>query len=238
VYDTAYIDAPVMRWYDSDLDGTADEQYYLSDASFSVIALLNNAGTVIERYRYTPYGQRIVMTASFSGSASTSSYDNDRGFQGLMHDNESGLIYNRARMLDPLTGRFLQRDPLAYPDGMNTYAAYHVMYGGVDPSGTNGVPFVIPDDTVCMCGVTPPPPTKPCSENQNAYKIEFATKEGPCSQFKGLPLGGRDEGCCAKRHCQVMVMYMCRYVWEMTPGRWMWFPEQRVELYNNCKEDK
>jgi len=135
VYDTAYIDAPVMRWYDSDLDGTADEQYYLSDASFSVIALLNNAGTVIERYRYTPYGQRIVMTASFTGSASTSSYGNDRGFQGLLHDTESGLIENRARMLDPMTGRFIQRDPLGYPDGLNTYAAYHVLWGGVDPFG-------------------------------------------------------------------------------------------------------
>lgn len=57
------------------------------------------------------------------------------GFQGLRHDDESGLIYNRARMLDPASGRFIQRDPLGYPDGMNSYAAYHVMRGGVDPWG-------------------------------------------------------------------------------------------------------
>lgn len=34
--------------------------------------------------------------------------------------------------------RFTQRDPapgLQYADGMNLYAAYHVMHGGVDPSG-------------------------------------------------------------------------------------------------------
>lgn len=30
----------------------------------------------------------------------------------------------------------MQRDPLGYPDGMNLYAAYHVMYAGVDPMGT------------------------------------------------------------------------------------------------------
>ncbi|MEM1355639.1 MAG: hypothetical protein AAGH88_12235, partial [Planctomycetota bacterium] len=36
---------------------------------------------------------------------------------------------------DPGAGRFLQRDPSGYPDGANAYAAYHVMRGGVDPSG-------------------------------------------------------------------------------------------------------
>jgi len=38
-------------------------------------------------------------------------------------------------MLNPTTGRFMQRDPAGYPDGMNRYGAYHVMNGGVDPSG-------------------------------------------------------------------------------------------------------
>lgn len=32
-------------------------------------------------------------------------------------------------------GRFMQRDPLGYPDGMNGYAAYHVLGGNLDPSG-------------------------------------------------------------------------------------------------------
>lgn len=32
-------------------------------------------------------------------------------------------------------GRFLERDPAGYPDGMNTYAGYHIQYGGVDPMG-------------------------------------------------------------------------------------------------------
>jgi len=37
--------------------------------------------------------------------------------------------------LHPREGRFMQRDPLGYPDGANLYAAYHVMWGLVDPSG-------------------------------------------------------------------------------------------------------
>lgn len=141
VYDTNYIDALLIRWHDADTDGdlsdTGDgEQYYLYDASFNVIALLDEQGTTLERYRYTPYGDRVVLDADFTEDAdNTSDYDNHRGFQGLLHDEESGLIENRMRYLDPLTGRFLTRDPLGYPDGFNAYAAYHVMLGGLDPSG-------------------------------------------------------------------------------------------------------
>lgn len=39
-------------------------------------------------------------------------------------------------MYHPTLGRFLQRDPIGYPDGMNSYAAYHVMGSQNDPSGT------------------------------------------------------------------------------------------------------
>ncbi|MBX2851669.1 MAG: RHS repeat-associated core domain-containing protein, partial [Phycisphaeraceae bacterium] len=141
LYDTNYVDALLIRWYDADTDGDLSdagdgEQYYVYDASFNVIALLDDAGATLERYRYTPYGQRIVLDLDFSAdSDNTTDYGNQRGFQGLLHDEESGLIENRARMLDPLTGRFIQRDPLGYPDGMNAYAAYHVMRDGVDPWG-------------------------------------------------------------------------------------------------------
>ena len=145
VYDGGYIDAPFMRYVDADTDGTLGgdmdssddgEQYYLRDASFNVVALLDEAGAALERYLYTPYGQRVVLGADFTPNANnTTGYGQQRGFQGLRHDEESGLIENRNRMLDPTTGRFLQRDPLGYPDGMNGYAAYHVLMGGLDPDG-------------------------------------------------------------------------------------------------------
>ena len=77
-----------------------------------------------------------MLDADFSAdSDNTTDYGQQRGFQGLLHVEEVGLIENRNRMLDPLTGRFLERDPLGYPDGMNAYAAYHVLWGGLDPSG-------------------------------------------------------------------------------------------------------
>jgi len=45
----------------------------------------------------------------------------DVGHQGLVHDEASGLVWNRARVLHPGLGRFMQRDPLGYVDGMGSY---------------------------------------------------------------------------------------------------------------------
>jgi len=45
----------------------------------------------------------------------------DIGHQGLLYDREFGLYYNRARMLNPTLGRFMQRDPAGYVDGMSLY---------------------------------------------------------------------------------------------------------------------
>ena len=53
----------------------------------------------------------------------------DHGHQGLLHDREFGLVYNRARYLHPRLMRFTQRDPLGYIDGMGLYECY----------GSNGI---------------------------------------------------------------------------------------------------
>lgn len=135
-YDVNYIDALAMRWHNADTDddhtdGDDGEQYYLYDASFNVIALLDKGGAVLERYRYTPYGERIVLDANFANASSSSSYGNQRGFQGLLHDEESGLIENRARMLDPLTGRFMQRDPLIFSNDFGSKIWGRKTFAGV-----------------------------------------------------------------------------------------------------------
>jgi len=70
------------------------------------------------------------MNASFVNSSNT--YDWEFIFQGLRTDKNTSIIHNRHRDLDPLLGRFLQRDPLGHVDGANLYSAYHVVYSGVD----------------------------------------------------------------------------------------------------------
>jgi hypothetical protein len=62
---------------------------------------------------------------------------NTIGFQGLMEDEVTGNKYQRTREFSGMLGRFLQRDKHAaiYPDGMNSYAAYHVFGQGTDATG-------------------------------------------------------------------------------------------------------
>ena len=82
------------------------------------------AGQTIERYRQTPYGTRTVLNDDFTVDGDgVSDVAMDVGHQGLKHDAETGLIYNRARYLHNSLGRFTAEDPLgtAYQDGMNLY---------------------------------------------------------------------------------------------------------------------
>lgn len=140
VYDGTHIDSLFMRYHDANQDGDyadADEgeHYFFRDASYNIVAYAGDDGTVKERYRFGPYGERIVMDASYSTKPGGTDYDQWKGFQGLQHDTESGCIENRSRTYDPLTGTFLQRDPRGYPDGMNSYSAYHITWGILDPYG-------------------------------------------------------------------------------------------------------
>ena len=60
----------------------------------------------------------------------------DVGHQGLMHDEQFGLVYNRNRYLDPRTGRWSQRDFERYVDGMSLYEYVRSRPAlAVDPSG-------------------------------------------------------------------------------------------------------
>jgi len=51
-----------------------------------------------------------------------SAIGNSIGYQGREWDKESGLWNFRNRMYSPQLGRFLQRDPSGYQDGINLYA--------------------------------------------------------------------------------------------------------------------
>ena len=88
------------------------------------------AGTMTDSYEYDAYGN------SFTVSGST---PNEFMYRGEQYDSDLGLYYLRARYYNPLTGRFLGRDPedpgLLDSDGIPTdpKRLHKYLYAGGDP---------------------------------------------------------------------------------------------------------
>jgi RHS repeat-associated protein len=60
---------------------------------------------------------------------------NRLGFTGHVFNPETGLYTARFRHYSPRLGRFIQRDPAGFVDGMSLYAGYFASHVRVDPLG-------------------------------------------------------------------------------------------------------
>lgn len=111
------------RWIDELLELTTGGQsfFYHDNSIGSIVALTNGLGQVQERYRYEAYGEITILASDGATILPASTVSNPFGFTGRRLDAESGLYYYRARFYDPGQGRFLQRDPKGYVDGMGLY---------------------------------------------------------------------------------------------------------------------
>jgi len=129
------------------VSGVGTKHYFHQNHLYSVAAMTNSAGAVVERYRYDAYGKRTVTNAAGTPIAA-STIGQQRGFTGYQLDAETGLYYARARMYSAGLGRFLGRDPIradyesptsgdGYYDGLSLYAAYFAP-NGIDPFGLAG----------------------------------------------------------------------------------------------------
>ncbi|MCA1831305.1 MAG: RHS repeat-associated core domain-containing protein [Actinomycetota bacterium] len=85
------------------IDSTGAVTFYHHDQLGSTRALTNSTGTVVATDSYDAYGNL---------SGSTGTVTNPFGYAGQYTDSESGLQYLRARYYDPVTGQFINRDPI------------------------------------------------------------------------------------------------------------------------------
>ena len=100
--------------------GTTNTYYALKDHLGSVLALTDNAGNIVESYRYDAWGRTTVYGAN--GSALTASAIGNRYcWQGREYSWKTGLYYFRARWYEPVTGRWLSNDPIGISGGLNQY---------------------------------------------------------------------------------------------------------------------
>jgi RHS repeat-associated protein len=120
--------------------GNTNNLYYtLSDYDGSIQALVNESGTVVERYAYDPCSRFVETCAAGLGTKrnpvqtleqrrfrregkrlnpdnwnladTRTSFIQDRGFTGHEHIDLFGIINMNARLYDPYIGAFMQPDP-------------------------------------------------------------------------------------------------------------------------------
>jgi RHS repeat-associated protein len=99
-------------------NGNAVRHYHV-DRVGSTLALTSAAGAVTDAYAYTPYGELLGRTGT---SAQPFTYV---GAYGVRSEPAANLYHMRARYYDPLSARFLSREPiwpvLGQPRGLDPY---------------------------------------------------------------------------------------------------------------------
>jgi len=107
------------------VNGAWTPSFYQYDGGGNVRQLTNIAGAVTDRYEYDAFGNEFTV----SGGSNT---PNEMMYRGEQFDTDLGLYYLRARYYNPLTGRFLSRDP---EDGkpIEPKTLHKYLYAGGDP---------------------------------------------------------------------------------------------------------
>jgi RHS repeat-associated protein len=105
------------------IDSAWTPSFYGYDGGGNVRNLTGISGTVTDSYEYDAYGNHWTVDGSTP---------NNMLYQGEEWDPDLSLVYLRARYMNPLTGRFLGRDP---EDGINTdpKTLHKYIYAGGDP---------------------------------------------------------------------------------------------------------
>ncbi|MCP4247702.1 MAG: RHS repeat-associated core domain-containing protein [bacterium] len=135
IWGTQYID----QLWAVDVPTTGQRFLATHDLNHSVSSLVvydpaTTSTEVQAHYRYAPYGRRTTVTEYPEVG------EQSIGYMGLHHDAPTGLIHARTRYLDPHMGRWTQRDPTGYADGMNLYLAFAANPTRFrDPMGTDTV---------------------------------------------------------------------------------------------------
>jgi len=80
--------------------------YFHTDATGSVVAATDEAGALLWRKDYAPFGEQLDSPPNAERTAYT----------GKQHDDVVGLTYFGARWFDPEIGRFTGVDPISFGD--------------------------------------------------------------------------------------------------------------------------
>ena len=103
--------------------------YYRKDIQGNIIAILDNTGTVVVKYKYDAWGKCKVLDATGAEITDNTHIGilNPFRYRSYYFDDGIGLYFLKTRYYDPEIGRFMTIDDIAYLDpeninGLNLYA--------------------------------------------------------------------------------------------------------------------
>jgi RHS repeat-associated protein len=108
---------------DQVINSTWTPSFYGYDGMGSVRNLTNAAGAVTDKWEYDAFGNAWTVSGTTP---------NEFLYRGEQYDSDLGLYYLRARYYNPVTGRFMSRDP---EDGkpIDPKTLHKYLYAGGDP---------------------------------------------------------------------------------------------------------
>ena len=120
-------------------EGVFDTYWFEKNLQGDIVAVYNDAGTLLVTYAYDAWGY-LLSTKYSNGGASTAAQYNPFRYRGYYRDSETGFYYLNSRYYDPNTGRFVNADGyVSTGQGLRGYNMYSycnnnpVMY--IDGSG-------------------------------------------------------------------------------------------------------
>ena len=113
--------------------------FYRKDAQANIVALLDNTGAVVVKYRYDAWGKCVIDASTTNTELANL---NPFRYRSYYFDTETDFYFLKTRYYDPEIGRFMTIDDISYLDpdsinGLNLYAYCGnnpIMYS--DPNGT------------------------------------------------------------------------------------------------------
>ena len=99
--------------------------FYRKDAQANIVALLDNNGSVVVKYKYDAWGKcnAVILDESATEIATLNPFR----YRSYYYDTETNLYFLKTRYYDPEIGRFMTIDDISYLDpdsinGLNLYA--------------------------------------------------------------------------------------------------------------------
>ncbi len=161
---------------------SGSNEYYLTDASGSAVALTSDAGIIQTSYTYDPFG----MTKGFGTPSGNP-------FQYTGRENDTiDLYYLRARYYGPSLHRFISEDPMMPLDvGVNFYVyALNNPLLFIDPTGLQSWPTNYGQVTGSFNDPRPRGPHNGADIRNRLDAPVYATDGGTVRSLSRDPLGG------------------------------------------------